>query len=185
MACSSLSSLLRLALSASQSTYTVTALFSTMLIECRASTHIFPMLLMYSLRFPSADAKAFNPFSVTLRSTEPTAFRFGECSALDRWDLWNYFLLWLLWTSCYMFITEVLCRDMIARDPTLVTNVRFLCGNEKGSIYRIARLMCRRIGVMAKGEKFDATLPKTKFRGLMPNSSWMHVLPLLIINVSM
>jgi hypothetical protein len=125
--------------------------------------HIFPMLLMYNLRFPRPDAKAFSFFSLDFHSDQPSSLSgLGECGAFDGRDFVNYLLMWGIWAAGYHFATEVLWRDWIESDPEIVTNVRYLTSNEKGAITRLARAACRRMGLMAKGEKFDATTVKTK-----------------------
>ena len=59
-----------------------------------------------------------------------------------------------------MFITEVLCGDMIARDPTLVTNVRFLAGNPKAFLFFPSR-------------KSTAPTPRPRLLvGLFPYNPW-------------
>lgn len=107
--------------------------------------HLFPMIMMYNMRFPPENA----------------TIAFQHCT-LDLRDYGNYMLFWLFWVILYFYVLEVRHGEKIVNNPSLLTNIRYIARAKTNPTNVICMKLCRALNIMGKDDVFDPETKKTK-----------------------
>jgi len=81
------------------------------------------------------------------------------------WDaesFWAAVGLYLVWQIGYWVITEVLLAPSLARDPTLITSIRYLASDKKNGFRNFVMSVMVEVGVHKKGDPLDPDGLKAK-----------------------
>merc|ERR1719289_806744 len=122
-------------------------------------------LVFHSLdKLTSFFLHAFPPLTVHL-------FRWGliqnkhiklEDTLWDAESFWAAVGLYLVWQIGYWVITEVLLAPSLARDPTLITSIRYLASDKKNGFRNFVMSVMVELGVHQKGDPLDPDGLKAK-----------------------
>mmetsp|Transcript_11309 Transcript_11309/g.24483 ORF Transcript_11309/g.24483 Transcript_11309/m.24483 type:complete len:450 (+) Transcript_11309:90-1439(+) len=117
------------------------------------SIHILPGLLTFTQRW-SYESKMCDP---------PTNSGESVCESLGiSGSILEPLLFYAVWQTVYIFKTEIIDRKRMLADPTIQTSLRWLTRDRKNAMHKIAKQVCRAIGVLKPEEEFDPEALKTK-----------------------
>jgi len=71
-------------------------------------------------------------------------------------------IIYGIWQTLYLLITEVLLAEKMKADPELVTSLRYLSKDKKNILNNITSVVCKKVGIMTRDEQFDSE--KVKFK---------------------
>jgi len=71
-------------------------------------------------------------------------------------------LFYMCWQCLYILKTEVMDRKIMLANPNIQTSMRWLTRDSKNPMHKIAKKVCRNIGVLSPEEDFDPESLKTK-----------------------
>jgi len=71
-------------------------------------------------------------------------------------------VLYLAWQAAFLFTTEVILADRLAKDHSLVTSVRHLAKDKKNGMNNLTKKVTRQLGILAKDEDFNSEELKSK-----------------------
>lgn len=108
--------------------------------------HLLPALLTYLERW--SDQNAMCP--------QETCF-IGFAGAFA-----EPLLFYTFWQILYIVKTEIVDRERMLADPNIQTSLRWLTRDSKNVMHKLAKAVCRTIGVLKPDEDFDPEALKTK-----------------------
>ena len=110
--------------------------------------HLLPGLLTYVERW-SNESKMCPP--------EDTACSLGFSGALA-----EPLVFYIIWQLLYILKTEVIDRERMLADPSIQTSLRWLTRDAKNPMHKMAKPICRTLGILGEDEQFDPEALKTK-----------------------
>jgi hypothetical protein len=72
------------------------------------------------------------------------------------------FLFYMSWQLLYIVKTEIVDRQRMKEDPSIVTSLRWITRDTKNPMHQLAKRVCRSIGVLTPNEEFEPESLKTK-----------------------
>ena len=111
--------------------------------------HALPPLVMYCERWFLAPASA--------SALGADALRVGWAESFGA-PLAGY----VLWQALYIAKTEAFDAAKLARDPSLLTSMRWITRDRRGGMYRLCKTVLCAAGLMAPAEEFDERTWRTK-----------------------
>lgn len=108
--------------------------------------HILPCLLTYSLHWNAGGDPSYS------YAQETMTYR----------DFFNGSMGYVFWQLLYYAKTEVLDKDKLDSDPSLLTSLRWLSNDKKNSMNRAVLSLCKKVGLFCADEEFDSRTVKTK-----------------------
>lgn len=86
-----------------------------------------------------------------------------ECNTIG-WTgaYFHPFLFYGSWQILYILKTEIIDRRHMKADPSIQTSLRWLTRDKKNALHRVAKTVCRTIGVLKPDEDFQPESLKTK-----------------------
>ena len=111
--------------------------------------HALPPLVMYCERWHLAPASA--------SALGADALRVGWAEAFGA-PLAGY----VLWQGLYIAKTEAFDAAKLARDPSLLTSMRWITRDRRGGMYKLCKAVLCSAGLMAPADEFDERTWRTK-----------------------
>ena len=87
----------------------------------------------------------------------------NDCSIGITGALLEPLLFYMCWQALYILKTEILDRKIMLANPDIKTSLRWLTRDTKNPMHKIAKRVCRSMGVLGPNEDFDPESLKTKF----------------------
>jgi hypothetical protein len=87
----------------------------------------------------------------------------NDCSIGIMGALLEPLLFYMCWQALYILKTEILDRKIMLANPDIKTSLRWLTRDTKNPMHKIAKRVCRSMGVLGPNEDFDPESLKTKF----------------------
>jgi hypothetical protein len=110
--------------------------------------HLLPALLTYLERWSG-------PSAMCPQETETCSIGFAGAFV-------EPLLFYAFWQILYIVKTEIVDRERMIADPNIQTSLRWLTRDSKNVLHKIAKAVCRTLGVLQPDQEFDPEALKTK-----------------------